>query len=167
MQASMLFPVSEQEQDALGIRPAEFDREDGLLGAMITPSQIRIGIKRWVKNECPNPIAGNDTADVVKSTQALLKAAYAIEIAELQKAHAQEVSTLKATLSKVNATAEQKQNLSQRRLKLRSETVSKYKTALETEQKKVQAYASRFGETLRPHPLNWFQRFMGRLCRIL
>ena len=154
-QNNLIFPVTETEQEFLEINPTEFGLNGDTMGAMLSPSRIREGVKRWIKQGCPDPIDGNEVSDVVKATRDVLWLEHNKRIKELRETH-----------DKTKQGFETKVQLYERRIKLKNTHIQHVNQKLNAEKERVHAYRHIYGEG-RAHPLNFVQRWIGRLFRIL
>ena len=156
MQQYMIFPITEKEQEFLQVSPEEFAVEaGGIVGLLLTPSRVREGMRRWVKKGCQNPMNGNEVSDVVRATRDVL----------LLK-HANRVTEIRTAQDKISKGYQSEKNLYEKRIILKNNKTKTLEDTLHTEKEKVLAYQKVYG-TGRKHPLNWVQRFVGRLFRIM
>ncbi len=169
----IIYPLSEDERERMQIPEQEFGG-DGTLGIILTPSDIRRGIRRWQKQGKPDVHQGEEVSEAVYTLHDALSVAHTaqlkkqketlldefeVQATNLTDAHAQELANQKNE-------AERHKNTYERRIKLKNEKLLEFRDELKAERKKVQTYHAHFGD-LRSHPLNWLQRFMCRLFRIL
>ena len=168
----IIFPLSREERERLKIAEQEFGGF-GTLGLIFTPSDIRRGIKRWLKQGKPDMHYGEDVSEGVNAIYTDLTTAHKAKVAEVEQALLDEFEIQAANLTTAHATdlenqkteAERHRKTYERRIELKKEQLIEFRDELKAERKKVQTYHAHFGE-IRSHPLNKFQRFMCRLFRI-
>lgn len=169
----IIYPLSEDERERMQIPEQEFGG-DGTLGIILTPSDIRRGIRRWLKQGRPDMFRGEEVSEGIyalhedlsvahktqleKQKQVLLDE-FEVQATNLTDAHAQELANQKNEAKRHKDTYE-------RRIQVKNKQLLEFRDDLKAEREKVQTYHTHFGE-IRSHPLNWLQRFMGRLFRIL
>lgn len=172
----IIFPLLRDERVRLKITEEEFGDAD-TLGVMLTPSAIRVGIRRWQKQGKPSVFEGDEVSLAVSAIQEQIQE---ILTEEKQKRAAAEQALLEefeteyvnlntaaeSDLEAQKAEAEKNNKLYAKRLQLKDKRIKEFQDALNAEKEKAQTYQSHFGD-VRSRPLNWFQRFIGKLCRIL
>ena len=168
----IIYPLTEDERERMKIPEQEFGG-DGTLGLIFTPSDIRRGIKRWLKQGRPDFYRGEEVSEGVNALHAELSAAHKRKLKEVEKTLLDEFETQVSNLESAHSLetenrekeAERHKTTYERRLEVKNKQLMEFRNELKTEREKVQTYNAHFGE-IRSHPLNRFQRFMGRLLRI-
>lgn len=168
----IIYPVTRDERERLKIPEQEFGGV-GTLGLIFTPSDIRRGIKRWLKQGRPNVYAGEEVSEGVNALHAELSAAHKANVKAVEQTLLDEFEVQVSNLTTANTLdaenrekeVERHRKTYERRINLKNEHLLEFKNELKAEREKVQTYASHFGE-IRSHPLNRFQRFVLRLFRI-
>lgn len=160
----IIFPLLKDERVRLKITDEEFPDLDHQIGIILTPSQVRTGIRRWMKQGGPSAMAGDEVSLVISShseriREVLIKEKekrLAVEKALLEEFETQYTELNTAAESDLQAQkteAERNAKLSAKRLQLKDKKIAEIKDALNAEKEKAH--------------LNWFQRLIGKLCRIL
>lgn len=169
----IIFPLTRPERNRLKITELEF-RSDKTLGIVLTPSDVRRGLKRWWKQGEPNVAEGADVSQgvaivcevLVKTHKAQLKAVEEALLDEFETQFANHNIASETELENQQKEAKRHKDTYERRIALKNKQLLEFRDQIKVEREKVQTYHAQFGE-IRSHPLNWLQRFMGRLFRIL
>ena len=167
----MLLPITEKNREALGLE-AEF-KDGGMLGILLPPSRIREGIQRWDKHGCPHPYLNHETPDTLLTLDATIQtlvdraeAAKQVLLDEFQKEYEKLNTEHETTLEAGNSEAEKNAKFQARRMTVKDSKITELQETLNAEKQKTRTYELDFGD-IRTRPLNWIQRFIGRLFRIL
>ena len=167
----MLLPITEKNREALGLED-EF-KDGGMLGILLPPSRIREGIQRWDKHGCPHPYTNHETPDTLltleSTTQTLVDRAEEAKemlLNEFQKEYEKLNAEHETTFQAANSENERNAKFQARRITVKDSKITELQASIKAEKQKTRTYQHHFGD-IRTRPLNWLQRFIGRLFRIL
>ena len=178
----VLYPISEEERERLGLTEFENSEEPNeVIGVMLTPSRAREGIKRWITHGKPTIFSDDYVSDAMKVVKQSVEAKHQQALNAVIQDNENTLANLHAefeekynTQQKELKTVKQNEPIYQKRLRYRDEKIeekdaeiAQLKESEEREKTTANTYAQRFGYTLRgTDPLNGLQRFVAWLFRI-
>lgn len=164
----LIFPVTAQDREALGVSDA-FET-DKTIGICLTPARIQEAHKRWEREARPDPFDHPDASDAVRTLTVrneTLDEQHAADKAKALEAQAAEFNEKLDAKQEALEKAALDGRLKDTRIETLKDTQKKLEAQVASDEETIELFRKRYGGTDAPLvPLTRLQRFIARLFGI-